>query len=387
MTTVGKEEAATQASAVAASLAVGTLGPAVLLMLPGLLAALSERYAFSERQLGILSFADLGGLTLGSALSARLLPAMGVVRGTQLGLLGAVVANGASATVAAFAPLLILRVGAGLGGGLLVGSCYMVLGRLKHVDRTFGIYLLCQGVFGAVALKVMPALTQALGIAGIFGALALLYAAALALPRFLPASEGIGQHSSERTGFGSAAWSGLAAVLIFFVAQGAVWAYLELMGQRGGLDASGVATAVALSTLVGLSGPLTAALLGSRIGKVFPLLSALALALISLALLNSTLNVPRFALAACLFNVAWNLSIPYQMAALAGVDASGKVVAWAASASLAGLAVGPPIAGAVLASRGTSGVLLTSATLYVVSVIALLPALTGPAARRSPHST
>jgi predicted MFS family arabinose efflux permease len=277
--------------------------------------------------------------------------------------------------VAAYWPLLVLRVVAGLGAGLVVAVCYVVLGQSKQVDRNFSLYLLCQGLFSAIILKALPSLARAIGVAGIFALLAALYAVALALCRFLPPGRYASgaRISGARPSF--AAWTGLGAVLAFFIAQGAVWAYLELIGVRSGVDASSVATGLALSTLVGMSGPLAAAILGSRFGRALPLLAGSCMALIALALLSSSMDAIRFALAACLFNIAWNFSIPYQLSALAAVDSTGSVVGWAASASFAGLAIGPPIAAVALDAEGSVGVLWLSAGLCVLSLSGFVPAL------------
>jgi MFS family permease len=118
-----------EASTVAAILAIGTLGVAVLLVLPGLVGVLKQGYGFNDSQLGYLSSADLGGLTLGSALGARFVPNVGIRRGALGGLLVAAIANAATVLSSAFWPLLTLRIVAGLGAGLAVAVCYIVLGR------------------------------------------------------------------------------------------------------------------------------------------------------------------------------------------------------------------------------------------------------------------
>jgi predicted MFS family arabinose efflux permease len=360
---------------VAAALLVGTLGVAVLLMLPALLAALTRTYGFEEKQLGLFSFADLGGLTLGAGLGARILLEVGIRRGTQWGLMVASLANFVSAAVATFWPLLVLRAVAGLGAGVVVAACYLVLGQSSRVDRHFSFYLLSQGVFGAISLKLLPSLSALIGTRGIFASLAALCALALLITSFLPTAQSLATPQRQRVRFSSAAWTGLAAVVAFFVAQGGVWAYLELIGTRGGVDSSEVAAGLALSPLVGLAGPLIAALVGARWGRALPLCIGLALTLASLALLSSHLDAGRFAFAACLFNVAWNYTLPYQLSALSAADATGTAVAWAASASLAGLAVGPPIAAFAHEMQGFVGVLGLSAALCALSVSGFIPAL------------
>ena len=95
--------------------------------------------------------------------------------------------------------------------------------------------------------------------------------------------------------------------------------------------------------------------------------------LIALVLLGSELDALRYSFAACLYNIAWNFTIPYQLAVLADADASGKAVVWAAPAALAGLAVGPSVAALVLGAGGLDAVLWSCAALCVGSLIGLTP--------------
>jgi predicted MFS family arabinose efflux permease len=248
-------------------------------------------------------------------------------------------------------------------------------GRSKQVDRNFSFYLICQLVFAAAALQWMPTFSIRLGVGGVFALLATLFAMALLLLRYLPSANESSSGHLHRARAGSAAWIGLAATLIYFVAQGAVWAYLELIGERGGIGRQAVATGVAVSTLVGLAGPTTAAALGPRFGRVAPLFVGLCMSLAALYLLSSSLDSIRFVGAACLFNVAWNFIAPYQIASIAAADRSGRVVGWAASASLAGLAIGPLVAALALDAASFAGVLWLSAGLCILSFVGFIPAL------------
>lgn len=355
----------------------GTLGAAVLLMLPALLARLSEERFFTAAQLGVFSFADLGGLTLGSALSAYLLPRNGLRRTMRYGIVLAALANFACAPVFNYGTLLILRLVAGLGAGLMVASAYVVLGRSQQADRSFAIFLLCQGAFSAVCLKSVPALTALVGVSGIFVLLGILYAAALATTPILPATSDDPHRRLPPARMHASSYAALVGILVFFIGQGGVWAYLELIGTQRGLDAATVSSGLALSTLLGLSGPTSAALLGQRLGRMVPLCVALTVAWIALYLLGTGVSGARFTLGACLFNIAWNFSIPYQLAILSQNDSNQAALAWAAATSLAGLAIGPMVASVVFHPYGAHGVLWLCGALYAASVIALGPALPG----------
>jgi predicted MFS family arabinose efflux permease len=369
-----------ETAVVTAALVVGTLGVATLLVLPALLGVVRRDYGFEEAQLGSFSFADLGGVTVGSAIGAKLLPKIGIRQGTRMGLVVAAAANIASATIAAYWPLLTLRVIAGTGAGVCVAVCFVELGRSKQVDRNFSLYLISQGIFGAAGLKAIPWLSTLVGAAGVFSSLAALYTAALL---FTPCLRSHTHGSSEEarvTPAGFAAWMGLGAFLAYFVGQGAIWAFVGVIGVRGGVDLQAAATGLAVAMLAGLCGAGMAAVLGSRSGRLGPLMLGLLMALTSLTLLSLPLDAVRFAVATCLFQVAWNFTIPYQLAVIAGADPTGRMVGWTAFASLAGSAIGPAIAAVALDAAGVVGVLWLGAAFCILSFCALIPAWTVNAA-------
>lgn len=362
--------------AVGAAWLAGTLSAAVLLMLPALLARLAEELSLTETQLGVFSFADLGGLTAGAAFGAHLLIKVGLRRLVRCGFALAALANLGCVPVTHYETLLVLRIGAGIGAGLVLAAVYVVLGHARRVDRSFAIFLLCQGIFSAMTLKSVPPVTELVGLGGVFAALAVLYAAAIWPMSALPSGAQGVHHQTARPRPQLAAYAGLAGILVFFMAQGGVWAYLELIGTRGGVDSISISNGLALSTLVGLLGPLTAAVIGQRWGRALPLCLGLGTTLLALSLLGSRLDGSLFTLAACLFNVAWNFTIPYQLATLSRAGAASHTVAWAASISLCGLAVGPLVIAFAYRAQGFHGVLWLSGVLCVASVAALTPALT-----------
>jgi hypothetical protein len=223
-----------------------------------------------------------------------------------------------------------------------------------------------------------------------FTLLAAFFAASLLtvgkLPAFevgpAPASPG----ESASTGF--AAWMGLAGTLIYFVALSAVWAYFELIGEHGGVTPQMAASGLALSTLVGLLGPGAAALLGGRFGRLGPSVAGVAVGLFSLQLLSVVpLGPVRFTCAACLFNIAWNFTVPFLFGTLSVVDRSGRAVGWAAPISFAGFSLGPVVAAMLLSAGSFALVLAFSAAVSVVSLLGFAPAWTKrPALSRSIRS-
>jgi MFS transporter, DHA1 family, inner membrane transport protein len=368
---------------IAVAIAIGTLSVAIPTVLPGLVGILQQGFGFNDSQLGYLSSANLAGMTVGSMLGAHWIPRIGIRRGTEIGLLITAVASAAVIVAGSYWPLLVLLLIGGLGAGLMVTGCYIVLGQSRHVERNFSFYLICQQVLGAAALWGMPALPSTVAVRGVFGTLAgllivaLLFARHLSLARYGGTRQPDGVQAADK-----AAWIGLGALLIYYISEGAVWAYLELIGERGGVPRQVVATALVVCTLAALVGAAAAAAIGPRFGRARLVLTGLAAGLASLYLLGSTLSSARFILAACLFNGAWNFSTPYLLASIAAVDRSGNVMSWTASASLAGFSLGPLMAAVALQTVSLTGVLGLSAGLCLISFVAFAPAWRSVAAAR-----
>jgi hypothetical protein len=369
---------------VAIALTLGTLGAVLLLVLPGFVGTLQRLYHFDAAQLGYLSSAHLSGMTLGTALGARLMAAVGLRRATIGGLLGAAIAYGAATFVEAYHPLLFLMLATGAGAGVAIATCFVVLGNAKDVDRSFSLYNVTQLVFGAAALQWLPAISSHIGVRGLFSALAALFVAALLLtrPLFTPAPVASVEvrQGTPRT----SARVALPAITVYFAAQCLVWAYLELIGTRQGLPLQYIVSAIALSSLVALLGPTLALLIGARFGRVAPLAIGLTVSLIAVYLLADVQDLTTFTTAACLFNVAWNLSSCFFPAIVAGADPSARLMKWVALATLLGVSVGPLLGALIVPVLGLAGVLASGAVLSVFSFIGFLPAcLATPGAARA----
>jgi predicted MFS family arabinose efflux permease len=360
--------------AVAAATVLGTLGAAVLLVLPGLVGALKVRYGFADTELGYLSSGHLAGLTLGSAAGARLIAMLGIKRTVWLGLILAAAANLAAVPVRTYWPLLACNIAAGLGAGTAVAVCVFVLARSSQVDRYFGIYTVSQLVFGAIALHWMPAFSSAVGIQGMFALLSALFALSLLLTRYLPTSiESPADSVANGTRTHAAAWIALVAIVIYFSGQVAVWAYLELLGDHDELPRQTVASAIALSSLVGIAGPLIVTFIGARFGRAMPLLLGLCVSLAALYRFSGSPDASQFVVAVCLFSIAWNFCSSYQPGLIADADPSGRAVRWVAFATLAGIAIGPSAGALVLEDASFDAVLWVSGALSILGFVGFIP--------------
>jgi MFS family permease len=93
-----------------------------------------------------------------------------------------------------------------------------------------------------------------------------------------------------------------------------------------------------------------------------------------LLLLNNP-ALARFASAALLFKFSWTFILPFILATLADIDHSGKLMNATNLVIGGGLAIGPALAGQLIAANGGSLHMLLLATLVAAIALALLLSL------------
>ncbi|MFM7784701.1 MAG: MFS transporter [Gammaproteobacteria bacterium] len=361
----------------AAAILVAVIGPEVFIVQPGFVQGMVAHFGFSEAQAGYVASAEMWGLALTtllmSVLASRidwrtlLLVSTLVVVAGNLGSLG-------TQEPAAFAAW---RFVAGLGCGVLVSLSFTMVGLSANPDRNFGYLMAAVLSYGAIVLWLMPTAFDRVGMQGVIVFFALFPLTALPLLRYLPGSGGGQTESvSAAVDLGTPMKSlGIATMLTYFLAQGAVWAYLFLIGMAGGVSEQGVANGLMLSQFLGVAGAVVPALLANRFGRIAPLCLGLAGAIVPLLFLYGQFSAATFALIVCAYNFAWNMTHPYLLGAMTSFDRSGRLVAHAVSAQMLGLAIGPALAASALDGDDYATVLGLGIALFALAWLLILPPL------------
>ncbi len=167
----------------------------------------------------------------------------------------------------------------------------------------------------------------------------------------------------------------LLAIVIFFLAQTALWAYLDQIGVAANIEPSDMISALVLISIGGLLGALTAVFIGVRLGRFWPLVLASLAQVVSLFLLMKGVTFWSFVIQAGIFNYAWNLIIPYQLGLLSDADQSGKAMVLSGTATGIGVAGGPMIAAMLLDEHGFGAINVFSAAACLLSLALLVAAL------------
>lgn len=330
-----------------ALIALGVLGVSVFLSMPVVVAALAQEFSFTDRQIGQFSFVQLSFVSLGSVLSLFLVRRFSVRVIAMGSILTLIVADLVTPGATAYPVFLTLRAIAGMAGGVAVAVATGALGKTARADKNFGWFLLTQIVFQMAANALLPQLSSAFGLYGVFTTFVVLEVLVLALligslPTVLLA-EGRSTQGANTAG----AWlqSGLVllSILTFFMAIGALWTFVGRIGETKGLTPHDVGEALSIAGIGGLIGAFLPAVIGARLGRVLPIVLALAGLLGGIFLLQSAQGTLPYILAAASFSFGWFLLYPYQLGTLASIDRDGRPMIASAALTGIGLGIGPAL--------------------------------------------
>ncbi|WDD99615.1 MFS transporter [Thalassomonas actiniarum] len=343
--------------------------------LPGVVNALAGGIGFSDVEAGqIVAVNGYGGL-IGSGLAVFLVRRIHWQPAIYTFLLMLAVIDIGTVWVKDYNTMLGWRFFAGILGGLSVGFGFSVLARLNNPDRAFGILLFIQFTIGSLVIYLLPALEAQLGAHAVFYAMASFVSLSLVMMLFLPSlsldNNSTGQAMSLSGSSGKALLL-LFAIISYLIGASAIWAYVGLIGLDADMTSENVSTYIALTGLLGLPGAMLPVLGGARFGRLYWIMTGIALSALAALLLNFSQHSPVYITAMALLFFSWPAVQSYLLAATAEIDSSGRLSTIAAVVSSVGLATGPLLASGLLDNGNFSVMLYSCAIIFLLSFLLLL---------------
>jgi predicted MFS family arabinose efflux permease len=249
------------------------------------------------------------------------------------------------------------------------------LARARSPGLAFAFYVTAEVGIAALVTASLPGALAALGGHAPFIAIAAVAAAALlatpALPRFTAPIQA--WNWRQLTPLPAAASWAIVALFLFFAGQGALWTFLEPIGQSRSIDQPSIIRALTLINFAGLAGTFGIGALAHRVNPLAALLCLSGIALVSVLTLFNTHTSTAFIVSTCGFYFAWCASFPFQFSLIARADAGGTASAVVSAVDALGLAAGAALAGWGLPHAGVSGVgwLWAAGTILGVSCYAV----------------
>ncbi len=350
-------------------------GGQVVIVQPGYVQGLVEFAGYSDKQAGYITSAEMFGFLFTTLLMIYLAPRLNWRKMFVVFLLTVLFGNLVSTCIQNFELFALIRFITGTGSGGLVSLGFSAVGLSLKPERNYGFTMVMALSYGAIVLLMMPTIYAQAGMAGVLILFASLAAAGLCFVSYVPIS---GKQQAQITADTvSLSWTykimGLIAIFFYFIAQGAVWSYLFLIGTAGGVDQQQVASGLTVAQFAGIAGGLTAAMLGVRIGRTIPLSIGILAGIVPLMFLFGSIGALLYGVAVSVYNYAWNMVHPYLLGTMATFDRSGQLLVYTVAVWKLGLAVGPALAATVISEGDYANVNWLGTVAFALCLLLILP--------------
>ena len=345
--------------AVAAS---GTAAILVFATMPILVGGMADRFNLDDLQSGLIAtlyFSTYAIIALTSPLWVRRWD------WRRMGFLGFIVMLSSLSVALAAKDFSMARLAvacSGLGAGILFPISLTLASDMTHTERVFSVKLTIEQLVPA-ALLIAMSLGWLLGtgltstLAALIFTLLVCLVACLGLPR-----RGISRVEASATP-GASNFSGvlgLAALAIYFAGFAGLWVFLERIAIESGFTAEFASLWLAVGLITSGIGPLLAAFVEDRYGRVWPVFWGTAAAVASVSLLAGTVTETSYAAVLVILPFTYYFAITYVMSTIARVDINGKIAGLMSFALAVGSASGPALFGALKESDGPVLVAMTA---------------------------
>lgn len=363
-----------QANHFFALLLLAMMGAAVTTLMPLLVGAYTDSGHFSATQVGWLTSADVFGILLTSASaffwSRRVNWRLVSLLATSL----FIVCNYLSAQLTDFYSLMVLRLFAGIGCGAAYAISLAALGDYSKSDKAFSALVTIQVIFGTVGFWLLPNIIGQQGIAGIFEFFNLCLLPALILIAIgFPTNQKPQHNTSLRIdGNVNIALMIFLSVVLYYFAQGTVWAYLERIGAAAAISGGDIGDILAIGFAISAIGSLLSGNYVEKWGRRSGLYLTAILqlpCLVALYWMTPEYAFWIYAFTTVLYQLMWSFIVPILMAIFNDTDKSGKLIVLCVAAFKVGLVIGPPVAGLVVSTFAVKEVLWLGAISILLSVI------------------
>ncbi len=354
----------------------GTVSMLVFLLMPAYVGILAS-VGFNDAQLGNLASMDLAGITLASILAMLWIKRFNWRLAAVISIAGLILANLLCIGSTDYNSLLALRFLAGFAGGTGIVLAFNIIASCDAPDRYTGFFVTIQVLAQSIGFLLAPTLIESAGSDSFYYLFAIAAVAVVPLVRYFPAQSPESEVPADQSKNGKKPRLGLILALIsmtlFFLGQGAIWAFGDRIGVNGGLDPQEIANALAMTAFASLFGALLSAWMDVKFGRALPILIAIIIQLLALVFFTGEMSPLYFTLLFSIFAFSWNFGIAFQVGVVASMDKGGRYTALIPGFQGAGLALGPFIAGMVLTGESYFNINIVAGVALIAYLILILP--------------
>ena len=321
-----------------------------VLLLPFWMGASIDTFGLSEQQGGWLASMQLGTISLATLATAPVVHRVDRRRIFLFSLLFSVLSNGLSIfsiSLASVAILFLSRALCGIAEGILIATVFAIAARTAKPIRVFAMMNGAAAVFSASIYFTSPYLIAPFGSSALYAMM--LSTALLSIPlahRISMISGAKEQRSTAASPLGYSRQSIAALIMygLFACAIAGTFAFSQRIGVNSvGLGIERIGLIIGVASILMISGPWLANLLGDRFGQRIPIMASVIL-YSGVALCFAFAVTQQMYIAAVLGHaVIAAFATTFLSAFLASLDNSGRVAAAGPAFAGIGSAAGPTI--------------------------------------------
>jgi predicted MFS family arabinose efflux permease len=349
-----------------------SVAPLAAILIPLLLPVLEHDLHLGPRTVAMLASADLAGACITTVSAPLWLARTGSRAVAVAGLIVIVLANGAAAFAVAPLPLLLGRLVAGTGTGLVFSSAIPLVSRSARPARLVSALQVVQLLLAAGALAGAGWLLSFLGTGQVLLALVAVTLVSSPMALLLPAELAGSDHRLPTIADIRPGAAALVAILVYFASIAILTSYAGKLGVQHGLSIVFLSSVLAIGNLGSLPGSLIAMMANGRRSRSVLLLAG---TLAQCLAVGTMIWVPGgLAFAAANFMVQLFITLigPLQVAALVDQDKSGRAIEALAAMQSMGQAIGPLSVAFLITSTGVGGAYLAAMALAAVSAMLIV---------------
>jgi MFS transporter, DHA1 family, inner membrane transport protein len=341
---------------------------------PVLIEALRQGRGLSEGLAGLVQTIEL----VMTALTAFALASFATkMPPRRLALIGAVIAAAShmlSSIAEAFPLLLLLRASAGVGAALCLCAANVVLSAQREPDRIYAVGLAISSVAGIAVLPLLVyvgSLSDGWGVYAADGVWVLLL---LPLVALLPAK--VPERDPSRMSAAGGRLSvqmalPLAAIAIFTMFSVGLWSFAGVVAEAANVTTQLFGTTLAVGTALCVVGAWLASAIGTRFGRLLPMLVGMIGTMVSSVVFFSAKDPLVFAASFVAVQSIYAFALPFLFGFCSAVDKSGKLATTASSAILISAALAPALIGFLIQSGGLSLLISAMVVGYSLAGVAM----------------
>jgi predicted MFS family arabinose efflux permease len=242
----------------------------------------------------------------------------------------------------------------GAGAGLLFPISLTLVSDMTHTDRVYAIKIAAEQLVPAGLLFLLSSTLFAVaGLSTTLIALIAVVSVCFFMSVQLPAEGNVAKHaSSEKGGRLGLGIASLVALAIGFAGFAGLWAFLERIAVDNAFEPGFTNTWLAVGLITSGLGPIAAAVLEDRLGRIFPMGLAIIIAMGTLFVLATSTSTGTYALVLTVLPLSYYFALTYMFGVVADADSNGKIAGLMSFALAVGAGGGPAIFGMVRADDG-----------------------------------